>query len=394
LAEATNTIVAMVEMVPNQPLRFTDETRSRSEDAIIAYSWDKYMTTEDPEWIAQLPMTKAAVRAMDTVQDFLAQPAQGGMAIDSFFVTGASKRGWTAWLTAAVDNRVIGVAPLVIDMLNTQKSFRHHHAVYGFFAPAVSDYQEMGIFNKLNSPEAEQLLAIVDPLNYVDCLTMPKIIINSAGDQFFLPDSSRFYYDCLPGVKRLRYVPNTSHSLNTSVVYSLMALYMAMINNTPLPEYTWQKIDDNTIRVETPDSPSQVLLWTITNSAARDFRLETLGPAWQSTPLLPESDGSYIATVPTPSQGYSAFFIELSFPSPYIFPYTFTTGIQVIPDYLPYACDFNFDGQVDTDDVYTFAGQWLMENPDLVDIFPTATGDGAVDLLDLNILSRNYRPEP
>ena len=42
---------------------------------------------------------------------------------------------------------------------------------------------------------------------------MPKFMVYAAGDQFFLPDSSRFYFDDLKGEKYLRYVPNTDHSL-------------------------------------------------------------------------------------------------------------------------------------------------------------------------------------
>ena len=41
---------------------------------------------------------------------------------------------------------------------------------------------------------------------------MPKLVLNSAGDQFFLPDSSQFYFDALPGPKKLRYTLNTDHS--------------------------------------------------------------------------------------------------------------------------------------------------------------------------------------
>ena len=38
-------------------------------------------------------------------------------------------------------------------------------------------------------------------------------MVNASGDQFFLPDSSQFYFDDLSGEKYLRYVPNASHSL-------------------------------------------------------------------------------------------------------------------------------------------------------------------------------------
>ncbi|HIC30222.1 MAG TPA: hypothetical protein EYO85_12435, partial [Rhodospirillales bacterium] len=81
----------------------------RSEDAIIAYSWDKYLKTGDEKWPLRLPMTKAAVRAMDTATDFLAGKTGGKLKIDRFVVAGASKRGWTTWSTAAVDKRVVGI---------------------------------------------------------------------------------------------------------------------------------------------------------------------------------------------------------------------------------------------------------------------------------------------
>lgn len=33
-------------------------------------------------------------------------------------VAGGSKRGWTTWTTAAVDKRVFGAIPIVMDMLD------------------------------------------------------------------------------------------------------------------------------------------------------------------------------------------------------------------------------------------------------------------------------------
>ena len=42
----------------------------KSEDAIIAYTWDKYMRTGDERWPLRLPMTKSAVRGMDMDQAY------------------------------------------------------------------------------------------------------------------------------------------------------------------------------------------------------------------------------------------------------------------------------------------------------------------------------------
>ena len=46
--------------------------------------------------------------------------------VKEFVITGASKRGWATWTTAAVDNRVKAIMPMVIDLLNIKPSFEHH----------------------------------------------------------------------------------------------------------------------------------------------------------------------------------------------------------------------------------------------------------------------------
>jgi len=337
LAVRTGSVVAHVKIIPNQPLRFTGEDRDRYEDDTIAYTWDRFLRTGDADWPLQLPMVKSAVRAMDTVQDFV-RKLTGNVNVEGFVVTGASKRGWTTWLTAAVDRRVVAIAPIVIDMLNTQPSFQHHRAVYGFYAPAVRPYEEMGIFARIETPEAEKLMAIVDPFSYRERLAMPKFILVSAGDQFFLPDSWRFYYRDLLGPKRLRYVPNCGHGLkDTDALETLQMFYQSVIEGWPLPEYEFDSPRPGTIRVTCTQRPSQVRLWQATNPQARDFRVDTFGKEWASTPLGPESDGSYIGRVDRPEKGFTAFFVELTFPSPGPDPYTFTTGVYIIPDIEPFA---------------------------------------------------------
>ena len=133
IALGTKSVVSELKMVPNQPLVFAGETQGRKEDSLIAYCWDKFLRTGDEKWPTRLPMTKAAVRAMDTVTAFCGSAAGGSVKVDGFFVAGGSKRGWTTWTTAAVDQRVIGIAPVVIDVLNIEPSMLHHYAAYGFW---------------------------------------------------------------------------------------------------------------------------------------------------------------------------------------------------------------------------------------------------------------------
>lgn len=335
LATVTGSVVAELRMVPNQPLIFADDKRPRSEDEIIAYTWDKFLRGGDDYWPLRLPMTKAAVRAMDTV---VSHCAGDRLAIDGFVVAGASKRGWAAWTTAAVDRRVVAVVPLVIDLLNIVPSFKHHLAVYGYYAPAVADYEALGIMDWSDSPRYRELMAIEEPYEYRRRLTLPKFMVNATGDQFFVPDSWQFYFGQLPGAKALRYVPNADHSLRGSDAWlSVLAWYHAILNGTPLPQFTWHVDDDGAIRVRTKDVPSEVRLWQASNPGARDFRLSSIGAKWKGTVLTPQGGGEYVGRVARPRRGFTAYMVELTFPSGLAqAPFTFTTGVKVVPDVEPF----------------------------------------------------------
>lgn len=336
-AQQTGTVVAELRMVPNQPIAFADGV-PRKEDDLIAYTWDKYLKGGDDRWPARLPMTKAAVRAMDTVQAFAQSPEGGRRAITRFVVSGASKRGWTAWTTASVDSRVVSVIPLVIDLLNVEPSFVHHYRAYGDWAPAVNDYVRFGIMDWMGSPRFAELMRMVEPYHYRDRLTLPKYIVNAAGDQFFLPDSSQFYFADLRGEKYLRYVPNADHSLRDSdAPRNVLAFYDAIVRGAPRPSFSWTMGADGSITVTTETAPAKVLLWQATNPKARDFRLETIGPAWTSRPLTAGPDGTFVGRVDPPAEGWTAFFVELTFPGPGAEPFVFTTDVRVVPDTYPFA---------------------------------------------------------
>ncbi len=337
IARQTRSVVVELKQIPNQPLVFHQDGKERYEDDLIAYGWDQFLRGGDPRWLARLPMTKAAVRAMDTVTAFCASPEGGGLTVDRFLVAGASKRGWTTWTTAAVDRRVVGIAPIVIDLLNVVPSFIHHYRAYGFYAPAVQDYVNHGIMDRMDTPELRRLLKIVEPYEYRDRLTLPKLLINACGDQFFLPDSSRFYFDDLKGVKYLRYVPNADHSLrDTDAWQTLLAWQDALLNRRPLPHLEWTFPPDGSIRVRTRDTPLEVRLWQATNPAARDFRLETLGPVWTSTVLQDEGGGVYVGRVPRPERGWTAYLVELTYDLGGPAPLKVTTAVRVEPDTLPH----------------------------------------------------------
>jgi PhoPQ-activated pathogenicity-related protein len=339
LAQMTGTVVVLLPNVPNQPLVLNGDGERRYEDDLLAESWITAGAQGDAGWIVHLAMVESAVAAMDAAQAFLASDEGGNIGITGFVVSGASKRGWTSWLTAAVDERVRGVIPLVIDVMNLPKMIEHHWGAYGFWAPAIGDYAGRELFRWLGSPEARTLREVVDPYLYRDRLTMPKFILNAAGDEYFLPDTTRYFLDDLPGETRLRIVPNADHSVDESMdaVMSALGFYAAVVRGLDIPALAWERPEAGTLRVTADTAPVQVTLWQAVNPAARDFRREEVGDIWEPTPLEANELGEYTATVGVPESGFRAFFVEARFAVPGLpLPLVFTTEVAVVPDVLPH----------------------------------------------------------
>jgi len=332
-------IVVDLRQVPNQPLGFPgDSVASRSEDALLAYGMDRYLDTGDALWVVHLPMVKAVVAAMDAVTGFLDE--QNIATVADFILLGGSKRGWTAWLAAAVDNRVKALVPASIDLLNMAQQFRHHWEVYGFYAPAIGDYAAFNLPCRMSSQRGQVLLDIIDPYRYrTRYVGLAKLIANATGDQFFVPDSSRFYYHDLPSPKWLRYTPNVDHGQNESVVLAGVDWAGAIADGETLPGYQWSLAVDGTLSVSSDSTPQAVRLWQASNPDARDFRLETLGAVWQSEPLVADGDGVYRVRVRPPARGWTGYFVELEFPplSDLGIAQRYTTEVFITPDTLPYA---------------------------------------------------------
>src|SRR5205814_7303006 len=131
--------------------------------------------------------------------------------------------------------------------------------------------------------------------------------------------------------------PNADHGLRgTDAKESTLAFYEAFLNGTPRPRFTWKFEKSGAIRVESKDKPAAVKLWQATNPEHRDFRLMTLGPAYRSSDLEDQGGGTYLAEVARPEKGWTAYFVELTYPSGGKYPFKFTTAVRVSPDTEPY----------------------------------------------------------
>ena len=139
LARKIRAPVAFLYHIPNQPLL----DGNLREDDLIAETFVRYLNTKDENWPLLFPMVKSVVKAMDVLQAFgrkeMARP------IDKFIVAGASKRGWTTWLTAAVDQRVVAIAPVVIDTLNMRAQMPRQLKALGDYSSPLTPYSSRGL---------------------------------------------------------------------------------------------------------------------------------------------------------------------------------------------------------------------------------------------------------
>ncbi|MET0008312.1 MAG: PhoPQ-activated protein PqaA family protein [Candidatus Thiodiazotropha sp. 6PLUC9] len=338
LAIQSGSIQAILQQVPAQPLTFTDLDEAVQEDALVSYSWRKVMETGDPTWSAYLPMTKAVVRGMDTTQKIVEDKL--GFEIEQFIVTGFSKRGAIAWLTAAIDPRVSGVIPGGYNILYLDQQLEHHFNSYGFYSEALANYSNKQILQEIRSPEGKFLRSLIDPVSYRHTLNMPHLILNVTGDEFFLPDASEAYIDKIPGETLQRIIPNTNHSFlghEEEMMEGLTAWYQMIVNGFARPQIDWEHDESGSLVVHSDLTPLEVRLWQANNPHGRDFRFPTVGDeAWHSTLLEVGQDGSYRISVPIPDEGYTAYMAELTYPDVFGKAQVYTTSVFIVPDKVPF----------------------------------------------------------
>lgn len=305
LANMTGARIAMLHQVPNQPL-----LGGRTEDDLITDTMLFYLATGDKRWPLLFPMVKSAVKAMDAVEQIAEQEWKAPVA--GFVVTGASKRGWTTWLTGATDKRVLGIAPIVIDTLGFQKQMDYQIASWGKYSEQIDDYTRKGLVQRMNDEKGEPLWRWVDPITYRSKLKLPKLIINGTNDRYWTVDALNNYWDDLEGAKHIRYVPNAGHNLKggkEGALASLAAFFQYVARGKTMPKIEWQhaKVDGKLqLKIKSLDEkPNGVRLW-VAHSATKDFR----EAQWKATELEAQ-DGVFTGHVEQPQTGHVSLFGEV-----------------------------------------------------------------------------------
>lgn len=320
-------IAAVVTRVPNQPLY-----DGRKEDALIAFTVERYLRTGDKTWPLLFPMVKSAVRAMDAVTAFGMQELD--QKIEDFVVSGASKRGWTTWLTAAADPRVKAIAPIVIDMLNMKAQTQWAARMYGKQSQEISEYTELNLIERIDHPRMVELRGWIDPYAYRAYYKLPKLLLLGTNDPYWVVDSLRHYWDELPEPKLVYQTPNAGHGLGggKEANQTLAAFVQMVADGESLPDLKWSFSDkgEASISVSINQKVDGIRLWTA-DSEDRDFRDEK----WNSQELKVQRGGSKAsASVPTPNSGYRAYLGEVLLKSSTGHEYKLSTEARVTPDGL------------------------------------------------------------
>ncbi len=269
LAQATGSPVCVIKHVPFQPI-----FDGLVEDEIISKTFIEYFESEDPTWPLLLPMVKSAVRGMDACDQFMQR--EYASKLSKFTVFGASKRGWTTWLTSAVEPRVDALAPMVFDVLNMNKQMAFQLDTWGKYSEQIEDYSNKGIQQKMGTPIGKKLLRIVDPFEYRESLTQPKLLIFGTNDPYWPVDACKLYWDDLKGDKHLLYTPNQPHGIRDMerVLGSIAALHRSRNGGPQLPKLGWEykpAADAVHLSVTCDQTPQQVRCW-MARSNTKDFR--------------------------------------------------------------------------------------------------------------------------
>jgi PhoPQ-activated pathogenicity-related protein len=307
IAERNKSIVAILKQTPNQPLY-----DGRKEDALISYTLQQYKNDGEADWPLLFPMVKSALRAMDAVQEF--SISRLNRPTSDFFIAGASKRGWTTWLSAASgDPRIKAIGPMVIDMLNMPVSLNNQLKAYGAYSEQIDDYVKLEIPQSTGSKKGKAVTTMIDPYSYRKKLDVPKMIFIGTNDEYWTVDAIKFYIDKIPGPTMLHYVPNAGHDLGggISALQTLGVLYGKMLQSKPYPVLqTKAKLTEGKVEISINpalDELNELVIWSA-SSETMDFRKQK----WSSVSTGKGQAVNKIS-VTLPSTGYKAFYVDAKY---------------------------------------------------------------------------------
>lgn len=327
MALKNRAIVSILRQVPMQPLYNGDLV----EDQLISFTLHNYKEDKDLTWPLLFPMVKSAVHGMDAIQEFSKQHLNKD--VTRFTVTGASKRGWTTWLTGASDKRVEAIGPMVIDVLNMPVSLDYHLTAWNAYSEQINDYIKLEIPQTVNTEDGNALTQMIDPYSYREKLTMPKLIFIGTNDEYWPVDAVKNYIKDIPGKNYIHYTPNAGHNLDggEKALKALSGFWGQTLTKKPYADLNYELMADKTSATLSVESDSEDLktgyLW-YADSEDRDFRDET----WKSTKINTQTGKAAVEKIEFPKKGFKAFYMDLEYADPNGGTYTKSTRMYVADD--------------------------------------------------------------
>lgn len=247
---------------------------------------------------------------------------------------------------------------MVIDVLNMHPNFHNIYQTYGRWPVALKDYIQMNVTRCLDCEAFEALAAIEDPQVYLDRFRsrgVPILAVNAVADEFFVPENSKYWFPDYDGEKFLMYVPNAEHSMAghiDEIVGTLSAFLHSLIEQHRRPRLAWDfSADGTTITLTSDVEPVSVKLWQAYNEEDRcepacfSLGQDTHPPTrsvfmlncylqcwWRATEMEPSGNGTWVATVESPEQGYLAFLVQAEYRiGTSESPFLTTSGVSIVP---------------------------------------------------------------
>lgn len=201
------------------------------------------------------------------------------------------------WEAAAVDERVVALAPIVAPVGQLVPQLNRHWQVYNGWSWVLSDY--LNVFAHLNTANFAVILEYDGIDTYQPALAhKPKLMTTGLLDEFFIPEAgaltvrildTAFFcfathcfgqYSTLEGERLLHSVANGDHPLlgyQVPVLFNVLTFFNSVRLNLTRPSFVWS-VDyaasgkSGSITGVASGTLVKSTLWTATSARGRDFR--------------------------------------------------------------------------------------------------------------------------
>ena len=345
IAKKTNSIVIEARDLPNQSLILTkklDTTKNKIANPepsvekkgsqLLIYSFEKFI--EDPYTNKHLPlllpMVKSITQIMTECQFFLEKQ---NITVNKFVVSGCSKRGWAAWMAAAVDKRICAIIPIVADFFYINKLLKSDGNINKMLGISNKEI----LTNKSKKSDAlNQLTQTIDLSKYIANINIPIFNISCLNDEILPADHHLSYLNQLNSNYYLRSVSRCGHFINKekpSVINeSVCAFYGSLISERKLPEIK-HKIEKDKLIVTTTEQDRIKKIVLRTTVSYDELFMKKMNKSVNFLKFLSYDKKNKQITVRLKNRHnlYSAYTVEITYKNKPFNDLTLTTPVIVLP---------------------------------------------------------------